>query len=181
MGVLGLVGLLTALIAGFVGYQRSSEPVSYVSWDASAAGAPPRNVELSGIAQTALVVTYGERIGGHTRLQRYIPITASGWQASEPIRYLLKPIAPSRSSDARTPPFAVRIRGTLLRDDLPGVAATGFEKAGVKLASTFWVLDPQAHAEDEWLFVVAGGGGILFLLSAVVLAIGALRRAPAAD
>jgi hypothetical protein len=183
MGVLGLLGLLTALVASFIGYHRSTEPVSYASWNASSPGAPPKRVELVGTAQTAFIITYRETIGGHATYQRYVPVTAADWQPSEPVRYLLRAAATAyasergpRSYDPRTPSFAITVRGTLLRDELPGVAATALEKAGVKLAPTVWVLDTRAHAEDEGLFLVAGAGGILFLLSAGVLAVGAVAR-----
>src|SRR5262249_2165906 len=157
---------LTALVTSFIGYQRSTEQLSYRPWTASSPGAPPRTVELVGIAQTTFIIGYRETIGGHTTVQRYVPVTPTGWQRSEPVRYLLRGASTAytsaqgpRSYDPRTPPFAIVIRGTLLKDDLPGVAATAFENAGVTLAPTVWVLDPRPHAEDEGLFVVASAGG----------------------
>ena len=154
---IGLGALLVALTSAFVGYRKLSEPVVYEPFDlSSAAGTPPEHVELSGIAQTAFLVTQRETISGHTTGHTYVPLTGLGWRSTEPVAYFIEPTStvyvgergPVRF-DPRTPPFAVRMRGVLFSGALPGTVVAAFEKAGLKLAPKTQLLDTQPAAEED--------------------------------
>jgi hypothetical protein len=186
---IGLASLAVALISGFIGNQKSNEPVVFEPFDISrTTGEPPEHVELSGIAQTPFIIEHQETINGHTTVHTYVPLTAPGWRVTDPVAYFLRPMSLAYVGDRgtmlfdqRTRPFAVRLKGVLLRNDLPAVVVAGYEKGGLKLAPTIRVLDTQPSAENEIYFLVATPAGILALLSFGVLALVRLVQRRAAS
>jgi hypothetical protein len=186
----GLSALAIALILGFIGYQKSSEPVVYEPFDVSRTTAEaPKHVELTGIAQTGFIIRHTETINGHTTEHTYLPLTAPGWRMGDPVAYFIQPTSPTYVDnrgifpfDSRTPPFAVTFKGTLFRNDLPAVVAAGFEKGGLKMAPTVRVLDTRLDADEEIYFLIAtpfGIAGLLFLVLAAITRLFVRRAASA--
>jgi len=188
---IGLVSAVVALALGFVGYLRSNEPVTFAPFDLSRSlGSPPRHVELTGVAQTPFVVVQAEHIGSHTTIHTYVPLTRSDWRPSDPVAFFLEPATAvyvdergAARFDRRTPPFPVRIRGTLFHDGLPASVRAAFEKGGLQLAPSIQLLDPRPAADVEILFVLAIPAGLLALLSLTILLLASFagrRATPAA-
>jgi hypothetical protein len=185
---IGLASLAVALSSAFVGYRKSSEPVVYTPFDLSSASGPPAaHVDLVGVAQTGFIISQRERIGGHTTVRTYLPLTRADWRPLEPVAYFVEPTSPVYVDergplrfDPRTPPFGVRMRGVLVRDGLPGTVLAAFEKTGLKLAATTQLLDTRPAADDEVDFLVAGITGILGLLALAVLVVTGFARRRAA-
>jgi len=185
----GLGALLVAATSGFLGYRESNQVVVHEAFDLSRATAvAPKHVELSGMAQTGFLIVQRVILNGHTTVHLYVPLTSSGWSPTEPVVYFANPTSPVyvgdsglRRFDPGTAPFAVRMKGSLLADALPGTVRSGFEQRGLRLAPRTWVLDTRPSADEEIYFLVAIPAGIVALLSFGLLAAVRLvrRRAPA--
>ena len=183
----GLAAIAVAVGSGWLGYRKSQQPVAFEAVNLADHRAPQStHVEMTGVAQTGLIVQWEETINGDKTTTTYLPLTAPDWQESQPITYFLRPTVNAIAGpdgyhmiDANSPPFALTLKGVLFSNDLPGAVRTEYEKHGLTLASPAYVLDTKDDAELEIYWEVAGGAGItalVLLLSAALMPI-AQRRA----
>jgi len=187
--LLGLVALLVAAGAGWLGYHKSQQPVTFEAVNLADGKAPQSNrVEMTGVARTDLIVQFEETINGNKTETTYLPLTAPDWKDGQPITYFLRPAVNAIAGpngyqmlDSNTAPFALTMKGVLFRNDLPGAVQAEYEKHGFALSSPIYVLDTKDDADIEIYWEVAGGAGItalVLLLSAALMPI-AQRRAQA--
>ena len=185
--LIGLAAIAVAVGSGWLGYRKSQQPVAFEAVNLADHRAPQStHVEMTGVAQTGLIVQWEETINGDKTTTTYLPLTAPDWQESQPITYFLRPTVNAIAGpdgyhmiDANAPPFALTQKGVLFSNDLPGAVRTEYEKHGLTLASPAYVLDTKDDAELEIYWEVAGGAGItalVLLLSAALMPI-AQRRA----
>ncbi|MBI3709893.1 MAG: hypothetical protein HY246_19775, partial [Proteobacteria bacterium] len=165
---IGVAALAVGAGAGWLGYQKSMAPVTFVPFEVAGKGPPPAShVALTGIAVTGLIVEHKETISGSTRIHTYFPLIEPGWSKSEPIRFFVRPnVTVYRDGGTMyrlhpdTPPFKMTQTGVLFRNDLPGLISAEYEKHGFKLASPHYVLDTDPGSDVEIYWIVAGVGGI---------------------
>lgn len=187
---LALIGVVAIGVAGgsaWLGYHKSQQPVAFESVNLADGRTPQStHVEMTGVAQTGLIVLWEEEINGDKTTTTYLPLTAPDWRDGQPITYFLRPavnaiagpdgyhmIAPTSA------PFQLTQKGVLFRNDLPGAVQAEYEKNGYTLASPAYVLDTKDDVELEIYWEVAAGAGItalVLLLSAALMPI-AQRRA----
>jgi hypothetical protein len=185
--LLGLIGLAVAAGAGWLGYHKSQQPVTFEAVNLADSRAPQStHVEMTGVARTDLIVQFEETINGNKSVTTYLPLTAPDWQEGQPITYFLRPAVNAIAGpngyqmlDSNTAPFALTLKGVLFRNDLPGAVQAEYEKHGFALASPSYVLDTKDDADLEIYWEVAAGGGIaaLVLLLSAALVPMAQRRA----
>jgi len=189
LAFIGLAAILVAAGAAWLGYQKSQQPVAFEAVNLGDHRAPQTtHVEITGVAQTGMIVEFEETINGNKRVSKYLPLTPPDWQEGQPITYFLKPNIDAyggpngyETLDPNTPPFQLTQKGVLFSNDLPGAVEAEYEKHGLKLASPSYVLDANESADIEIYWEVAAGAGItalVLLLSAAIMPIAA-RRAKA--
>jgi hypothetical protein len=185
--LIGLAAIAVAVGSGWLGYRKSQQPVAFEAVNLSDHRAPQStHVEMTGVAQTGMIVEWEETINGNKTTTTYLPLTAPDWKESQPITYFLRPAVNAIAGpdgyhmiDANSPPFALTQKGVLFSNDLPGAVRTEYEKHGLTLASPAYVLDTKEDADLEIYWEVAAGAGItalVLLLSAALVPI-AQRRA----
>jgi hypothetical protein len=185
--LIGLAAIAVTVGSGWLGYHKSQQPVAFEAVNLSDHRAPQStHVEMTGVAQTGMIVEWEETINGNKTTTTYLPLTAPDWQESQPITYFLRPTVNAIAGpdgyhmiDANAPPFALTQKGVLFSNDLPGAVRAEYEKHGFTLASPAYVLDTKEDAELEIYWEVAAGAGItalVLLLSAALMPI-AQRRA----
>jgi len=187
LALIGLAAIPVAAGSGWLGYHKSQQPVAFEAVNLADHRAPQStHVEMTGVAQTGLIVEWEETINGDKTTTTYLPLTAPDWQESQPITYFLRPTVNAIAApdgyhmiDANSEPFQLTQKGVLFSNDLPGAVRTEYEKHGLTLASPAYVLDTKEDAELEIYWEVAAGAGItalVLLLSAALMPI-AQRRA----
>jgi hypothetical protein len=186
--LLGLAAIPVSAGAGWLGYQKSQQPVTVEAVDL-ADHRPPQSthVAMTGVAQTGLIVQYEETVNGSKTVTTYLPLTAPDWAEGQPITYFLKTnitmyMGPQGrfAVDSNAPPFPMTQQGVLLPNDLPGLVAAEYEKHGFTLASPAYVLDPNESADLDiyWeLAAIAGIVALVCLLSAALMPIAARNAA----
>ena len=188
--LLGIVLLAVGAGAGWLGYQKSQEVITYESIDLSAGQKPSSNhAVLTGIAHTEYLLQLETKRRGKTTVDSYFPIASSAWRRGEPFVYFVKTNATAYLPHSggqpvmlsgRTPPFQMTTEKSLLvRNGLPGPVGEAFRKA-VTVADPPIVLDMNPNADFEMYWIVAIIGGLLgfgLLLTAAVMA-SRRRRVP---
>ena len=188
--LLGVVLLAVGTGAGWLGYQKSQEVITYESVDLSAGQTPSSNhVVLTGIAHTEYLLQLESKRRGTTTVDNYFPLASSGWRRGQPFVYFVKTNATAYLPQSggqpilfsgRTPPFQMTTEKALLvRNGLPGPVGEAFRKT-ITLADTPIVLDMNPHADFKMYWIVAIIGGFLgfgMLLTAAVMA-SRRRRVP---
>jgi hypothetical protein len=188
--MLGIVLLAVGAGAGWLGYQKSQEVITYESVDLSAGQKPASNhAVLTGIAHTEYLLQLESKRRGKTTVDSYFPIASSAWRRGEPFVYFVKTNATAYLPQSggqpvmlsgRTPPFQMTTEKALLvRNGLPGPVGEAFRKT-ITLADPPIVLDMNPNADFEMYWIVAIIGGFLgfgLLLTAAVMA-SRRRRVP---
>ena len=157
-----------------------------------AAAAPPsgvRHVAVSGIAQTGMIVTLEHTGTGDKRTETYLPLTPPQWRQGDPVTYFMLPRINAYSIgsqyamiESRTRPFPMTLKGSLFSNGLPGLVRAEYEKSGLKLAPTTYLIDGKADADLEIYFGLAFAGvllGLVLLLSAGIIKFKQRRAKPA--
>lgn len=188
--LLGLVLLAAAACAGWLGYHKAQETITYESVDLSAGQTPSSNhAVLTGIAHTEYLVQLESKRRGSTTIDYYFPLASSAWRRGEPLVYFVKTnttaYLPKGGGQivmfsGRTPPFQMTTEKALLvRNGLPGPVGEAFRKS-VTVAEAPIVLDmnPNADVEMYWIAAIASALlGVGLLLTAAVMAV-RRRRVP---
>lgn len=187
--LLGLVLLAAGAGAGWLGYQKSQETITYESVDLSAGQTPSSNhAVLTGIAHTEYLVQFETKRRGSTTTDKYFPLASSAWRRGEPLVYFVKTNATAYYPEsggspvmfsAGTPFQMTTQKALLVRNGLPGPVGEAFRKS-LKVAESPIVLDmnPNADVEMYWIAAIASvllGFGLL--LTAAVMAV-RRRRVP---
>jgi hypothetical protein len=190
--LLGLVLLAAGAGAGWLGYQKSQETITYESVDLNAGQTPSSNhAVLTGVAHTEYLLQLETKRRGSTTVDNYFPLASSAWRRGEPFVYFVKTNATAYLPQGggqpvmfsgRTPPFQMTTgKALLVRNGLPGPVGEAFRKS-ITLAATPIVLDmnPNADFEMYWIGAIIGGFlGFGMLLTAAVMA-SRRRRVPVA-
>ena len=188
--LLGVVLLAVGVGAGWLGYQKSQEIITYEPVDLSAGQTPSSNhVVLTGIAHTEYLLQFESKRRGSTTIDNYFPLASSAWRRGEPFVYFVKTKATAYLPQSggqpvifsgRTPPFRMTTEKALLvRNGLPGPVGEAFRKS-ITLADPPIVLDMNPNADFEMYWIVAIAAGLLgfgMLLTAAVMAV-RRRRVP---
>jgi hypothetical protein len=187
--LIGVAAMAVAAGAGWLGYHKSQQPVTFELVNLADGRAPQStHVQVTGVARTDLIVQFEQTINGDKTETTYLPLTAPDWKDGQPITYFLRPAVNAVAGpngyqmlDSNTAPFMLTQKGVLFRNDLPGAVQAEYEKHGFALSSPIYVLDTKDDADIEIYWEVAGGAGItalVLLLSAALMPI-AQRRAQA--
>jgi hypothetical protein len=184
--VAALVGVVLLAVgggAGWLGYQKSQEIITYEFVNLSAGQAPSSNhAVMTGIAHTEYLLQFELKRRSSTTVDNYFPLASSGWRRGEPFVYFVKTNAaaylpqnggPPVMISGRTPPFQMTTEKALLvRNGLPGPVGEAFRKS-ITLAETPIVLDMNPNADFEVFWIIAIIGGLMgfgMLLTAAVMA-----------
>jgi hypothetical protein len=184
--IVALVGIVVGTVAGLIGYRKSQETYAFEPLNL-ADGIQPRSshVELTGTAAPSMQVQFIEKTTGETRTTVFIPLLPPQWHQGVPIVYFLRPhsgyyVGPNGtfplSEESRA--FHIQQQGVLMRNDMPGVVTTAYEKRGIKLGTPPIVLDTDTRADIDvyWIIaIMAGLMGLILLLSVSMLRIRARR------
>lgn len=96
MALIGVLLLVVATGAGWLGYQKSVETQRIESVDLSQNGKPAStHVVMTGVARTEYILKFETTGGGTTTIDNYVPLTPAGWRRGDPLVYFLKTDAPS--------------------------------------------------------------------------------------
>jgi hypothetical protein len=185
MALIGVLLLVVATGAGWLGYQKSA--TRFESVDLSQNGKPTStHVVMTGIARTEYILKFETAAGGTTTIDNYVPLTPSGWRRGEPLVYFLKtnttlylPPEGGRYIEyvQATPPFQMTTQpAVLVRNGLPGPIADIYRKHNIALADAPIVLDPNLGAEAEPYLVTMGLAGLVGLCCMMAAVMTALRR-----
>jgi hypothetical protein len=180
--LLGLVLLAAGAGAGWLGYQKSQEPITYESVDLSAGQTPSSNhAVLTGIAHTEYLVQLETKRRGSRTIDSYFPIASSSWRGGEPLLYFVKTNATAYIPEgggkpvmfsAGTPFQMTTQKALLVRNGLPGPVGEAFRKS-LAVAATPIVLDMNPNADVEMYWIAAITSALLgfgLLLTAAVMA-----------
>ncbi|WP_419805382.1 hypothetical protein [Terriglobus sp.] len=163
--VVGLVAAGLALFATFSSHQVAELDLNRTSGSSS----PPGRVMVSGRLQPDYAVTIQETINGSKTQTIYTPVTATHWNANEPVRYVLREnlgrVRPGVEVGELPTPDQVRFGPVAtFRHAMPGIARTGFEQHGLRLDSSVTIFDKNLSRANETLLLVTTFG----LLSALI-------------
>jgi hypothetical protein len=173
LAVILVLAVVVGSTAGVLAYLRGQTPTTFETIDLAGPATPTsRHIVLSGVARTDAILVFRKTLSGTTTSETYIPITAPNWRMGEPVSFFLLPhtsvytgaggfqnYAPS------TPPFAIKQSGTVFSDGLPGVVRTEYERRGLAMAPTVYVLDTDINADVTIYYVIAGVSGICVLVT----------------
>jgi len=187
LALLGVVLLIVGAGAGWLGYQKSQETITYEPVDLNAGQTPSsQHVVLTGIAHTEFLVQFETKRSGSSRIDNYIPIVSSAWRRGEPLVYFLKTNATAYLPEGggrvftfarTTPPFPMTTQKALLvRNGLPGPVGEVYRKGSIPLADPPVVLDLSSTADIEIYLIVAAIGGLVGFFMLVGAAARAVRR-----
>jgi hypothetical protein len=172
MLMVGLViGAAAASLAWFA--QREPDAGAYVNVDLEDRNAPRAGkVRLDGMLQNQLHVQSIWTDAQAAHLEQYRPMTRVGWQAGEPVEWLIKEV-----SSAKTEPERTARLGTVSAAPLPADARTGFAKRGVKLAAGVTTVETAPPPDDqqgmwEGVLLLSALAGALLLVSLIGYAAG---------
>ncbi len=185
MALIGVLLLVLATGAGWLGYQKSATRFETV--DLSQNGKPAStHVVMTGVARTEYILKFETAVGGTTTIDNYVPLTPSGWRRGDPLVYFLKtnttfylPPEGGRYIEyaQATPPFQMTTQpAVLVRNGLPGPIADIYRKHNIALADAPIVLDPNLGAEAEPYLVTMGLAGLVGLCCMMAAVMTALRR-----
>jgi len=185
MALIGVLLLVLATGAGWLGYQKSATRFETV--DLSQNGKPAStHVVMTGVARTEYILKFETAVGGTTTIDNYVPLTPSGWRRGDPLVYFLKtnttfylPPEGGRYIEyaQATPPFQMTTQpAVLVRNGLPGRIAEIYRKHNIALADAPIVLDPNLGAEAEPYLVTMGLAGLVGLCCMMAAVMTALRR-----
>jgi len=185
MALIGVLLLVLATGAGWLGYQKSATRFETV--DLSQNGKPAStHVVMTGVARTEYILKFETAVGGTTTIDNYVPLTPSGWRRGDPLVYFLKtnttfylPPEGGRYIEyaQATPPFQMTTQpAVLVRNGLPGPIADIYRKHNIALADAPIVLDPNLGAEAEPYLVTMGLAGLVGLCCMMAAVMMALRR-----
>ena len=185
MALIGVVLLVVATGAGWLGYQKSATRFETV--DLSQNGKPAStHVVMTGVARTEYILKFETAAGGTTTIDNFVPLTPSGWRRGDPLVYFLKtnttfylPPEGGRYIEyaQATPPFQMTTQpAVLVRNGLPGPIADIYRKHNIALADAPIVLDPNLGAEAEPYLVTMGLAGLVGLCCMMAAVMTALRR-----
>lgn len=187
MALIGVLLLVVATGAGWLGYQKSVETQRIESVDLSQNGKPAStHVVMTGVARTEYILKFETTGGGTTTIDNYVPLTPAGWRRGDPLVYFLKtdatvyfPPQGGRYSEyaQATPPFQMTTQpAVLVRNALPGPIADIYRKHDIALADTPIVLDLNPGAEAAPYLVTMGLAGLVGLCCMMAAAMTAVRR-----
>ena len=187
LALLGAVALAIAVGAGWYGYAKSTQEVSFESVDLSKGDTPrSTHVIITGVARTGYMVEFEKKTAGTTTLDRYIPLTPAAWRQGDPLVYFLKTNAtvylpPGGGKmfefSRKTPPFQMTTEpGVLVGDGLPGPIGELYRKNNIAIASPPTVLDPGTDADTMPYIVTAGVSGLFGFCLLVAAGAMAVRR-----
>ncbi len=137
---------------------------------------PPRFASVTGQIQERLGVTMDhKRASGTLYSDHFFPVTPVNWTPADKVHLVLRfaqRYRPLSAQDGQMP-----LRGEVSRDDLPVAVTDVLSKAGVQLASPYYVLDPlgqddaqrERFAFTEYAVLVVAG-----IFNALVLVFGAI-------
>ena len=167
--------LLAPIFLGLGGYSlikgTLAGPLTQVSIAALEHGQPPPSayVNIEGNLLVPQMVGVSETRSGSTVTKVYIPVVSPGWEPDAEVVVLLytnEKLLDKYAADLLSGHYI----GVLSANDLPGLAREELGKMGVKLASTYWVLDyretPENILQFGWVFGLSGL--VVGLLTAVV-------------
>jgi hypothetical protein len=185
MALIGVVLLVVAIGAGWLGYQKSA--TRFESVDLSQNGKPTStHVVMTGVARTEYILKFETAVGGTTTIDNYVPLTPSGWRRGDPLLYFLKtnttfylPPEGGRYIEyaQATPPFQMTTQpAVLVRNGLPGPIAEIYRKHNIALADAPIVLDLNLGAEAAPYLVTMGLAGLVGLCCMMAAVMTALRR-----
>jgi hypothetical protein len=185
MALIGVLLLVVATGAGWLGYQKSA--TRFESVDLSQNGKPAStHVVMTGVARTEYILKFEKAAGGAVTIDNYVPLTPSGWRRGDPLVYFLKTNAtvyfPSEGGKyseyaQATPPFQMTTQPAILvRNALPGPIADIYRKHNIALADAPIVLDLNPGADAEPYLVTTGLAGLVGLCCMMAAVMAALRR-----
>jgi hypothetical protein len=165
IALLGLLLLAASAGAGWIGYQKSQETITYESVDLTAGQLPStEHVVLTGIAWTEHLMLYETKRSGSSTTHTYVPLTSSNWRRGEPFVYFLKTNATAYMPEGggrmfafsrTTPPFKMTTQKALLvRNGLPGPVGEAYRKSSVAMSDPPIVLDVSPDA-DYAIYMIA--------------------------
>ena len=199
--VLGLGFALAGGIAYYVMAQQNAAnaqrrveayPLEVVEALPAEDAAKLRFVEVSATCQTRAGYRWTESDTRHLTPDvhyRYLPLTHADWRQGQPVRFFLQttvdvyyppndngqPFLPRSYEDA---PFAGSFEGELKRETLPLFASTALQRAGITIATPYYVLEqrtlrgqaPIIPRQTMLLAPLLGGFvGLVFLLTGLFM------------
>ena len=185
--MVALLAIVVSAVAGFLGYQQATTPITVADVDLAKPGAPVSgHAKLSGVVVPNYTVKWETKTSGNSRIDTYIPIVAPGWKPGEPITYFMRTgidmmqragtgeyVALTRG----TAPFDVKTtEGVLLDNGLPGQVAEVYHKNNVPIAATPVVFDTRNDADLDVYWITAGVSGMLGFAILVAAALTAFRQ-----
>ncbi len=187
-----VLALIVAGIAGFLGYQQATTPITVADVDLAKPGTPVSgHARISGLVVPNYTVKWETKSNGNSQIDTYIPIVAPGWKPGQPITYFMRTGIDmmQRASTGEyvaltrgTAPFDVKTtEGVLLDNGLPGQVAEVYHKRNVPIAERPVVFDTRNDADLDAYWITTGVSvmlGFVLLITAGIMAVRQRRVAP---
>jgi hypothetical protein len=185
IALLGLLLLAAGAGAGWIGYQKSQETITYEPVDLTGGQLPStQHVVLTGIARTEYLMQYETKRSGSSTTNTYFPLTSSSWRRGEPFVYFLKTNATAYMPEGggrtfafsrTTPPFKMTTQKALLiSNGLPGPVGEAYRKNNIAMADPPIVLDVSPDADYATYIIAAIAcvlGGFVSLFAGAMMAV----------
>lgn len=195
LGMAAVPVLLSLPIYYFVQHRAEADehraivPLDLISQPNAPVPADTKYVRLQAVFQTDYQYVLEQTSYGRVeKTDRYVPLTGPDWQPNQPVRFFLDTSTSAYFDAANqrtlsfddTTPFPGTFAGELSSGVLPTVARLDFEKQGLRLADSYYLLDlmylpngqlPSAVSQQYWLIPVFGA-----ILGFAILLGGGLSR-----
>lgn len=179
MAIIGVVSILV----GFGSYTLSqrvpdgSEPATPLDIAALETAPPPvAKVSIKGEIIPEISSAIAEKSDTIDINTGYVAFVPEGTDPKAPPRFFVQRGLGTTAEVGRvTQAFLPEQTGYLMKDGLPPIVLSDFEKRGIKIASPHYLLDPGSNARRDNYYIVAALGGFLGFILLLTAAVGAIR------
>lgn len=179
---MAIIGVVAALI-GFASYTTSkgvpdgSEPASPLQIAALETADPPQTkVSIRGEIDPEVSSAIQEKSSNIDINTGYVGFRPDGSDPKAPIRFFIQRGLGNTAEVGRvTHAFLPEQEGYLIKDGLPPLVLSDFEKRGITIGSPHYLLDPGSNTRRDNYYIVAALGGFLGFICLLVAGVSALR------
>lgn len=179
-----IIGVI-CMVVGFASYSLSqrvpdgSEPATPLDIAAlETTGPPETKVSIRGEIDPDISSAIQEKSNNIDINTGYIGFLPDGSDKKAPIRFFVQRGLGNSAEVARVShAFLPEQEGYLIKDGLPPLVLSDFQKRGITIASPHYLLDPGSSTRRDNYYIVAALGGLIGFICVMVAAATAIRIA----
>lgn len=176
---------MACIIVGFASYSLSqrvpdgSEPATPLDIAAlDTAGPPETKISIRGEIDPDVSSAIQEKSSNIDINTGYVGFRPDGSDKKAPVRFFIqRGLGNSADAELVVQSFLPEQEGYLIKDGLPPLVLSDFEKRGITIASPHYLLNPGSNTRRDNYYIVAALGGFIGFVCLLVAAASAIRIA----